>query len=106
MCLKIKSTKASDLFGNKEKITCWKTLSSSGTSIYWGTKYYLGENTSNRINTELSFHEETVKLVNNGIHVFTDKTFATKDRYNSEIVVAVTCHKKDFIGTRGKLRYV
>ena len=97
MCLEIKSTEASDLFGNKEKITCWKTLSASGFSIYQGIRYHLGENTSDRTNAKLTSFEKSEKSVDYGIHVFTDKDYAINDRCGSEIVVSVTCYKKDFI---------
>lgn len=97
MCLEIKSTEASDLFGDKEKITCWKVIASSGFSVFMGTKYHLGENISNRALPKLQSYEKSSKIIDNGIHVFTKKAFAVSDRCGSEIIVTVTCYKKDFI---------
>jgi hypothetical protein len=97
MCLTIKSTKASDLFGDKEKIICWKMMQPCGRSVFMGSPYKIGGNLSNRVSAKITRIEELKKEITNGLHVYLNKNEAKLNSIPGELIVSVVCYKKDFI---------
>ena len=99
MCLTIISTDASELFGDKEKIICWKVMQFCGRSVFKDHQYNIGENISDRITPNPTQEELECTVIHKGIHVFTNKDIAIEESYpeEDELVVSVTCYKKDFI---------